>query len=62
MIVQSDHDKARSYYLLSAEQEFPDSQTSLGISLLQAGDHAQGTKWLEMAAQKVYVALFTSHI
>jgi TPR repeat protein len=53
MICQKDQEKARAYYLLSADQKFPDSQTSLGISLLQAGEHAQGLKWLEMAAQKV---------
>lgn len=53
MIVQSDMEKARSYYLLSAQQEFPDSQTALGIALLQAGEYAQGIKWLEMSAQKV---------
>ncbi|CAM0141404.1 hypothetical protein VKS41_003889 [Umbelopsis sp. WA50703] len=52
MICQKDQEKARAYYLLSADQKFPDSQTSLGISLLQAGEHAQGLKWLEMAAQK----------
>jgi TPR repeat protein len=53
MIIDRDMEQARSYYLLSAQQEFPDSQTALGMALLQAGDHAQGVKWLEMAAQKV---------
>lgn len=55
MIVDSDMEKAKAYYLLSSQQEFPDSQTALGIALLQAGDHAQGIKWLEISAQKVYL-------
>jgi TPR repeat protein len=53
MITERDMEQARSYYLLSAQQEFPDSQTALGMALLQTGEHAQGVKWLEMAAQKV---------
>lgn len=55
MITKRDMEQARSYYLLSAQQEFPDSQTALGMALLQTGEHAQGVKWLEMAAQKVNI-------